>query len=103
MSEHDLTLAALWAEDEPPASDHLFVLETMERVERRRFWLGVLSLAPVCALAGLVLWALAPMIAQMVQSVLPSDASVWIEVTAAALTALCVWFWATDRLQPLSA
>src|SRR3954452_23306254 len=101
MSEHDRLLSELWAEDAPPANDHLFVLETMERVERRRFWLGVLSLAPVCVLAGLVLWALAPIIPQTVQSVLPADASVWIEVTAAAVTALFVWFWASDRLQPL--
>jgi len=62
MSDPERLLADLWAQDEPPERDHGFVLLAMERIERRRFWLSLLSLVPVTVLVCLVLWAMAPVL-----------------------------------------
>jgi hypothetical protein len=93
-------LADLWAQDEAPAHDPSFVLAAMERVERRRLIEGILALAPMMAAASLVLWALAPVIASVAARV---DAGALGPLAAAAMMALFLWSWASDRLQPLGA
>jgi hypothetical protein len=102
VSDPDTLLADLWAQDEPPARDPAFVLAAMERIEQRRFWLGLLSLAPPTLAASLILWALAPVLG-VLMSALPGGSSALAPLAAALVMALFLWTWASDRLQPLDA
>lgn len=99
MSDPDALLADLWAADEPPEHDAAFVIATMEQVERRRLWARLAGLAGLTFVIGLIAWALAPVLAPVGELVMPQDLVVY---AAAALMALFLWSWASDRLQPLS-
>jgi len=98
MSDADALLADLWAVDEPPERDPAFVIAAMERIEQRRLWSKLLVLAAMTALVGLIAWAVAPVLA-MIGQVLTPDAV--LPYAGAALMALFLWSWASDRLQPL--
>ncbi len=63
MSEIDEKLAALFAEDLPPARDASFRIAVLAGIERRRVAVQLALLTAVCALMSLVLWSFAPMIA----------------------------------------
>ena len=95
-------LTELWAQDEPPARDPAFVLAAMEKVERRRFLMGVLALAPVAAIASLLLWALGPVIADA-SAAFRFDAASIGSLAAAVVMALFLWSWVSGRLQPFEA
>ena len=95
-------LSELWVLDEPPERDPAFVLGAMEHVERRRFWLGVLALVPVVIAASAVLWALGPLIAAVARATVP-DGAMLAPIAAAAVMAVFLWCWASDRLQPMDA
>ncbi|MGQ3041147.1 MAG: hypothetical protein ACT6TH_04145 [Brevundimonas sp.] len=56
-------LAALFAADAPPARDYAFEADVAERIARRRAWLTIFALAPWALIAGIVLWALQPVLA----------------------------------------
>lgn len=100
MTDADRLLAELWAQDELPARDPAFLLAAMERIERRQFLTGVLALAPVAAVASLLLWALAPVIAAAGAALRFDGASIG-PLAAACVMALFLWSWASDRLQPV--
>ena len=95
-------LAGLWTQDEPPARDPVFVLAAMEKVERRRLIENVLSLVAPAIGACLLLWALAPVISDLAASV-RLDASAIGPLAGAAVMALFLWSWASDRLVLLEA
>jgi hypothetical protein len=58
----DEQLKAQWAAD-VPAADPRFVVAVMTRIEQRRFRREVTMTAALTALAALLLWWLAPMVA----------------------------------------
>ena len=58
----DQKLAALFAEQAPPARDPVFCAEVMQRVARRRAWARVGAAAPWAVVAGLLAWALQPVL-----------------------------------------
>lgn len=58
----DQKLAALFADQAPPARDAVFSAEVMQRVARRRAWARVGAAAPWAAVAGLLAWALQPVL-----------------------------------------
>lgn len=62
MTEPDILLRELFAADEPPARDPVFVAATMAKVARRRFHLQVLALVPTAVALGAVCWSVAPML-----------------------------------------
>ena len=55
-------LAALFAEQAPPARDPVFCADLMQRVARRRAWARVGAAAPWAGVAGLLAWALQPVL-----------------------------------------
>lgn len=65
MSEADARLKALFGEDQPAPRDPVFVASVMETLARRRFRDEVIWLAGVAVLSGLVLWALWPVLSQI--------------------------------------
>ena len=99
MTQADPELAALWAADEPPERDQVFVLAVMAEVEQRRFWVGLASLVPVTVATAAILWALSPMIR--------AGADRWMGlvdqpavIACAAGATLAVWLWTLVPGQP---
>jgi hypothetical protein len=70
MPEADPELRALFAADEPPADDALFVLSVMQRIERRAVMADTVALAVAVAMAAALLLLygnqLAPLVEQVV-------------------------------------
>jgi hypothetical protein len=64
---HDQTLSAFFAEQAPPARDLMFEARVAGRVARRRAVATVLALVPWTIAAVAVLWALAPLVAPVVE------------------------------------
>jgi hypothetical protein len=60
MSDADAKLKALFALDEPPAHDQMFVLEAARRLQARRFWIDLAGGLPWVIAASAACWALAP-------------------------------------------
>lgn len=58
----DQKLAALLAQQGPPARDPAFCAEVMQRVARRRAWARVGAAAPWAMVAALLVWALQPVL-----------------------------------------
>lgn len=52
----------LWSIDEPQAPDIFFRIGVIDRLQRRRFWIGLLRLLPPVFVIGLVAWASAPLL-----------------------------------------
>ncbi len=101
MKDPDVLLAALWAEDEPPARDPAFIIAVMEATARRRFRLGVLALLPLTGVASAVFWALGPVISAGLGPVFQSFNGIASTEVAAALTmAVFLWAWGSGRLIP---
>jgi hypothetical protein len=92
MSHPDARLAALWAADEPPATDAQFVIAVMARAARRRLQYELLGLAPLAIAAAAILWAAGPWLAAAA-----SDAALAVGASAlsGALGALILaaWLW----------
>lgn len=63
----DDKLAALFAEQAPPARDLAFSAAVMERVARRRAWARVGAAAPWAVSGCLVAWALQPVLSPSVE------------------------------------
>lgn len=68
----DERLKALFAADRPPTPDYLFQAAVAERIARRRAVLTVAALTPWMGLAGLCLWALAPLLPQLAADLAPA-------------------------------
>ena len=84
MTDPETRLAALWAEDEPPARDMGFEVAVTERIVRRRWLQTVLELC-VLALAGFAVgWAAWPVVAADLNRAGP-----WLAVAVAL--GLAVW------------
>lgn len=64
-------LAALFAAEAPPRRDYAFEADVAERVARRRAWLTVVAMLPWLTVAGIVLWALAPILMRLSGEVAP--------------------------------
>ena len=58
----DQKLAALLAQQAPPPRDPVFCAEVMQRVARRRAWARMGAAAPWTMVAGLLVWALQPVL-----------------------------------------
>ncbi|MEW5686941.1 MAG: hypothetical protein AB1942_18640 [Pseudomonadota bacterium] len=87
MTKADDRLAALFAEDAPPARDPAFTAEVMAAVARRRLWSDLAGLAVAALIGGLVIWALWPLLGPAIVA-----ASAGLAPIAAALTvALLAW------------
>lgn len=75
MAERDRELRALFAADEPPAEDALFVLSVMQRIERRTALAESVTLVATVATASALLLlygsALAPLVESMVSLAWP--------------------------------
>ena len=71
MSDDERLLHQLWAEDEPPARDAAFVLEAVQRLERRRLWWNLAGLVPLGVAAAAALWGMAPQLADAGASLTP--------------------------------
>jgi hypothetical protein len=95
-------LAALWAEDRPPARDPLFAIAVMERMERRRLWWRFLTeLVPTVVLLAVAGWALAPAITDLVTVIAAGAADVTTTGLAVALSVMLgVWLALGLREQP---
>jgi hypothetical protein len=93
MTDPDRLLADLWAADEPPARDPGFVLQVIERVERRRLWLELGGLVSTAFAAGLALWALAPAIDLAVRRLAPAPWDPAL-MTLAGAGLMAAWLWA---------
>lgn len=65
-------LAALFAGQAAPARDPVFCAEVMERVARRRAWARVGAAAPWAGAAGLLGWALQPVLTPAVEGLAQS-------------------------------
>jgi hypothetical protein len=63
----DQKLAALFARPAAPARDPVFCAEVMERVARRRVWARMGAVAPWAGAAGLLGWALQPVLTPAVE------------------------------------
>ncbi|GAA0624884.1 hypothetical protein GCM10009422_21720 [Brevundimonas kwangchunensis] len=91
-------LDALFAADAPPARDYAFEADVAERIARRRAWLTVVALSPWALIAGIVLWALQPVLAG-----LSIELAVLIQplalVLGASTVAVGVGLWAVTGLQ----
>ena len=99
MNEADPALAALWAADEPPERDLVFVLAVMAEVERRRFWVSLASLVPVTVAASAILWAFSPMIRTAADHWLGLVNQPAMMACAAAAT-LALWLWSLVSGRP---
>ncbi len=66
MSNAERKLVELFASDMPPANDRAFAFSVLERIERRRMWADTLEAVPFVLAAGVLLWATAPTIANLV-------------------------------------
>lgn len=58
----DQKLAALFAEHAAPARDPAFCAGVAQRIARRRAWARVGAAAPWAGVAGLLIWALQPVL-----------------------------------------
>jgi hypothetical protein len=61
-------LAALFAAEAPPARDHAFQARMAQAIALRRAWMTVAALAPWAIAAVAILWALAPVVGPMSDS-----------------------------------
>jgi hypothetical protein len=68
----DQKLAALFAEQAPPARDPVFCAAVMQRVARRRAWARGGAAAPWAGGAGLTAWALQPVLGPSVATLAES-------------------------------
>jgi hypothetical protein len=68
MPESDHELRALFAADEPPAEDVLFVLSVMQRIERRAALADTVTLAVAVAMAAALLLFYGSELAPLVES-----------------------------------
>lgn len=91
-------LSALFAADAPPARDYAFEADVAERIARRRAWLTIAALAPWAIVAGIVLWALQPVLAglSVELATLIQPLAIVLGVSAAAIAA---GLWAVNGLQ----
>jgi hypothetical protein len=88
MTDPETRLAALWAQDEPPAQDPIFVGVVATRIEQRR-WLQTALELSVLGLAALAVgWAVWPFVAADLMRAAP-----WLTVAAAVGLAI----WSVDR------
>ncbi len=104
MSDPDRLLADLWAEDQPPARDAVFVVAVMQKAARRRLWADIAALAPFCVAAAVALWAVSPALASTMAGVIRSLPSgpgpaVLTQVVAALVTSAGIWFWVSSRAE----
>ncbi len=88
MNETPESLKALFALDQAPAHDPLFVLEVLRHIEKRRFWSALVEAVPVVMAIGVVAWAMAPMLEN-----LSNEAAIaFVLLTAAVFSA----FWVAE-------
>jgi hypothetical protein len=89
MTDADDRLAALFAEDEPPARDPAFSAAVMQEIARRRFQTDVALLSGAAAIGGVVLWVLwptlAPALAVLGESLMPVMACASLAITGVVL------------------
>jgi hypothetical protein len=97
MSDADAKLQALFALDDPPAQDPLFVLETARRIQQRRFWWELAAGLPWMIAASAILWVAAP----WVQAMSRPAAVLLAALTPAAVLGAAAVFIASPRT-PLS-
>ena len=101
MSDADRLLTELWAQDEPPERDSVFVLAAMERIERRRLWLEALNMVPLIAAACAALAVLGPGLARAIEAAMPTaDSAAVAPVAGGLVIAVFLWTWVTGRLGP---
>lgn len=93
MTEADPMLQDLWSQTSAPAPDPRFVLEVMARVERRRFWLGVLALVPLTMAVAAAAWALAPLLVDAWREMAAGFPPATLAAVAATLTAAAIFLW----------
>jgi len=89
MTDADLRLKALFAEDEPPARDPAFSTAVMEELARRRFAADIALLAAVAVGCGFALWLvwprLAPLMPTLAEGLAPLGACATLAVAAVML------------------
>ena len=90
MTQDDVRLKDLFAQDEPPARDPAFSTAVMEKVARRRFVVDVARLSGATALGGLVLWALWPALTPVLTDLGPALMPVAASVTLAVMVLLAL-------------
>ncbi|HEY5413109.1 MAG TPA: hypothetical protein VIJ94_20545 [Caulobacteraceae bacterium] len=101
MSDADALLSGLWAQDQSPAQDPAFVIAVMQKVELQRFRLDMAWLVIGCFAAGVVFWAVAPLIEALARLAGPLTGPSTIGPVVAALAmAALLWSWISDRPQP---
>ena len=65
VSREDLELRALFAADEPPRHDPMFVARVAERAARHRLMEDLVAWGIASLVAAVVLWALGPVLAPL--------------------------------------
>ena len=91
-------LAALFAAETPPARDYAFQAEVVRRIAARRAWMTVLALAPWVIAAIAVLWALAPIVEPLAQTLSGALETTVMTLVLAAVSALAA-LWISRRVQ----
>jgi hypothetical protein len=101
MGETDRLLLDLLAADDPPERDPGFVVEVMDRIERRRLAYGLLSLTPTTVAAGAVMWAAGPVLRTAVTPALTAlNGLALAEVGAVLALAAVAWIATGGRYEP---
>ncbi len=89
MSEPDDALNALFALDEPPAHDPVFVLENTLLIQKRRFWMALFAGVPWVIGASAILWLATPWL-EAVSRPAAAFMAALIPVAVLALAAVCL-------------
>jgi hypothetical protein len=97
MSESDDALKALFALDEPPKYDPVFVLETTRLIQKRRFRMALLAGVPWVIAASAILWLAAPWLEAVSRPAAALMAAL-IPVSALALAAVFLAEPRSDRI-----
>jgi hypothetical protein len=87
----DERLQAAFAADVPPARDLAFTVAVMEQVARRRFWLSLAMMVPPAGAAAVVLWAAAPTLQPLTDTLALDLLPALPALTVAAFLALISW------------
>ena len=99
MIQADILLADLWAAHEAPAQDAAFVITVMEKVQRARQRRMLLSTIGGAFAVGLLIWALAPVLAALARATALTNPSIVGPLASALIMGLSLWSW-TSRPAP---
>ena len=91
-------LAALFAHEDAPARDLVFMAMAAQRIARRRAVLSVLACLPWALVAAVVLWALQPMLHAVAAGLGGAEPTLGVVELSAVVVGMAIWM--VRRLTP---